>query len=138
MKQMIHKISSLLMAVVVLVSTMSLTMHMHYCGDTLVDTSYFVAAETCGMETPQSENTSKDCSVAKKNCCSDKQLTIEGQDELKLNLELQMEQQVFVAVFLTSYTQLFEIPEEKITSYQDYLPPPLVRKIYQLDEEYLI
>ena len=138
MKEMIHKITALTMAFVVLMSTMSFTMHMHYCGDTLVDTSYFVEAETCGMEMPQTQNTSDDCSAVKKNCCSDKQLTIEGQDELKLSLELQMDQQLFAAVFLTTYTQLFEIPEETITSHQDYLPPPLVRKLYQLDEEYLI
>ena len=126
------------MAFVVLLSTMSFTMHMHYCGDTLVDTSYFVKAETCGIEMPKTQNTSYYCSAVKKNCCSDKQLTVEGQDELKLSLELQMEQQLFAAVFLTTYTQLFEIPEEAITSYEDYLPPPLVRKLYQLDEEYLI
>ncbi len=47
------------MAFVVLLSTMSFTMHMHYCGDTLVDTSYFVKAETCGMEMPQPVNTQK-------------------------------------------------------------------------------
>lgn len=138
MKEMIHKISAVLMAFVVLISTMSFTMHMHYCGDTLVDTSYFVEAETCGMEMPQPVNTSDDCSAVKKNCCTDKQLTVEGQDELKLNVELQLEQQLFAAVFFTSYTLLFEIPEESITVHQDYLPPPLVKKIYQLDEEYLI
>jgi hypothetical protein len=138
MKQMVHKISAFLMALVVLFSTMSFTMHMHYCGDTLVDTSYFIEAESCGMEMPETPNTSDDCSAVKKNCCTDKQLTIEGQDELKLSLELQMEQQLFVAVFLTSYIQLFEIPEETVTSHQDYLPPPLVKKLYQLDEEYLI
>lgn len=138
MKQMIHKITALTMAFVVLISTMSFTMHMHYCGDTLVDTSYFVKAETCGMEMPQPVNTSEDCSAVKKNCCTDKQLTIEGQDELKLSLELQMEQQLFAAVFLITYTQLFEIPEETLTVHQDYLPPPLVRKIYQLDQVYLI
>lgn len=138
MKEMIHKISAVLMAFVVLISTMSFTMHMHYCGDTLVDTSYFVEAKTCGMEMPQPVNTSDDCSAVKKNCCTDKQLTVEGQDELKLNVELQLEQQLFAAVFFTSYTLLFEIPEESITVHQDYLPPPLVKKIYQLDEEYLI
>ena len=138
MKQLIHKISAVLMAFVVLFSTMSFTMLMHYCGDTLVDTSYFVEAESCGMEMPQILNVSDDCSTVKKNCCTDKQLTIEGQDELKLSLELQMEQQLFVAVFLTSYTQLFDIPEETLSSHQDYLPPPLIKKLYQLDEEYLI
>ena len=135
---MIHKITALSMAFVVLLSTMSYTIHMHYCGDTLVDTSYFVKADTCGMEMSQPVNTSDGCSAVKKNCCTDKQLAIEGQDELKLSLELQMEQQVFAAVFLTTYTQLFEIPEETLTVHQDYLPPPLVRKIYQLDEVYLI
>jgi len=138
MKQMIHKISALLMAFVVLMSTMSFTMHMHYCGATLVDTSYFIEAETCGMNMSQPLNNTQDCAPIKKDCCTDKQITVEGQDELKLNAEFQLEQQLFVAVFLTTYTQLFEFSEVTITSYQDYLPPPLVRKLYQLEEEYLI
>jgi len=138
MKQMIHKISALLMAFVVLMSTMSFTMHMHYCGATLVDTSYFIEAETCGMNMTQPANTSTDCAPIKTNCCTDKQITLEGQDELKLSVELQLEQQLFVALFLTAYTELFEFSEVTITSHQDYLPPPLVRKLYQLEEEYLI
>ncbi len=138
MKQMIHKISAVLMAIVVLISTMSFTMHFHYCGETLVNTSYFSEAETCGMKMPTSVNTSIDCSVIKKNCCSDEELVIEGQDELKISLEVQLEQQLFVAVFLTSYIQYFESSEEEATAYQDYLPPPLVKKLYQFDEEYLI
>lgn len=138
MKQMIHKISAVLMAIVVLISTMSFTMHLHYCGETLVDTSYFAEAETCGMKMTAPVNNSIDCSTIKKNCCSDEELVIEGQDELKISLEVQLEQQLFVAVFLTSYIQYFESSEEKATAYQDYLPPPLVKKLYQLEEEYLI
>ncbi len=138
MKQMIHKITAFTMAIVVLMSTISVTMHMHYCGDTLVNTSYFVEAESCGMDMAQPVKTLDDCSTVKKDCCSDRQLTIEGQDELKLSFELQLEQQLFAAVFLTAYTQIFEIPEEAISSRQDYLPPPLVTKIYQVHEEYLI
>lgn len=138
MKKLFHKITALLMALVVLVSTMSFTLHMHYCGDTLVNSSYFIEAETCGMEMPQPLSSSEDCSVKKKNCCSEKQITIEGQDELKTSFELKMEQQIFAAVFLKAYTQLFESPEETKISERDYHPPPRVRKLYQLDEVYLI
>ena len=42
MKQLLNKILSLSMAFVVLFSTMSLTVDMHYCGDTLVDTAIFI------------------------------------------------------------------------------------------------
>lgn len=138
MKKLFHKITAVLMAFVVLMSTMSFTLHMHYCGETLVDTSYFTKAETCGMEMPQPSDTSEDCSVKKKNCCSEKQITIEGQDELKPSFELKIEQQIIAAFFIKSYTQLFEIPEETKIFEQDYHPPPLVRKLYQLDEVYLI
>ena len=41
MKQSYRKISSFLTAIVVLLSTMSFTIDMHYCGDTLVDAAIF-------------------------------------------------------------------------------------------------
>ena len=49
-KQIFHKISSFLMAIVVLFSTMSFTINMHYCGDNLVETVIFHKAKGCGME----------------------------------------------------------------------------------------
>ena len=72
MKQIFHKISSFLMAIVVLFSTMSFTIDMHYCGDSLVETAIFKKAKGCGMEM---ENPSTEgCSIKVKNCCSDEQL----------------------------------------------------------------
>ena len=49
MNQVFHKIMSLVMAFVVLFSTMSFTVNMHYCGDTLVETAIFQKAKGCGM-----------------------------------------------------------------------------------------
>ena len=137
MKKVVHKISAVLMTLVVLFSTMSFTMHMHYCGDTLVDSSYFEKADSCGMEMPQPASSS-DCEGVQKNCCADKEFTLEGQDELSLTHELQMEQKVFAAIFINTYIQLFESPEESKTADQHYLPPPLVKPIHKLDETYLI
>ncbi len=137
MKQVIHKIAAVSMALVVFISTISFTMHMHYCGDTLVDSSYFVEAESCGMEMPQTQS-STDCEVVKKNCCTDKQLTVEGQDELKLTHELHLDQQVFLAALVITYIDAFENHEERPSNYKDYNPPPLVKAIYKLDEVYRI
>ena len=137
MKQVIHKVTAISMALVVLISTMSFTMHMHYCGETLVDSSYFTEAESCGMEASQNQSSS-DCEVVKTNCCTDKQLTLEGQDELKLAHELHLDKQVFLAALVITYIDQFDTCEERTSIHKDYHPPPLVRAIYKLDEVYLI
>nr|WP_262911085.1 hypothetical protein [Tenacibaculum ovolyticum] len=136
-KQVFHKIISISMAFVVLLSTMSFTIDMHYCGGSLVDTAIFQKAKTCGMEMQKSQT--KDCSITKKNCCNDKQTVINGQNELKLSFDvLSFEQQQFLASFIYTYINLFECVDENISSYRDYSPPLVVREIYKLDETYLI
>ena len=128
---------SISMAFVVLFSTLSFTIDMHYCGDNLVETAIFKKAKGCGMEM-QSPST-KGCSITKKNCCSDKQILVDGQNELKLNFDnLTFEQQQFVTSFIYSYINLFEGLEENTTSFSEYPPPLIVRNIYKLDETYLI
>jgi len=137
MNRIFYKIVSVLMAVIVFMSTISLTIDMHYCGSVLVDTSILNNAESCGME--QVSKSSKECSVMKKNCCSDEQIIIEGQDELKISFDnLSFDQQVFVSSFVYSYINLFEGLKENTSSITEYPPPLIVRPIYKLDEVYLI
>ncbi|UOB16488.1 HYC_CC_PP family protein [Abyssalbus ytuae] len=139
MKKLLLKISAVLMTLVILSSTMSFTINRHYCGDILVDTAIFKEAKSCGMEMKTSMNASKECSVTKKSCCSDEQLVIQGQDELKTSVEsFSVSNQLFLASFVYSYTSLFEESKESTTSYNDYTPPLVVRSIYKLDETYLI
>jgi len=97
------------MAIVVLFSTMSFTISSHFCGNTVVDVSYFSKASSCGMEMKQDVN-NKDCSITKKNCCKDVTKVIEGQDNLKKNSfdSLSQDQQLFLATFYYSYINLFE------------------------------
>lgn len=137
MKQFFHKISSILMAFVVLFSTMSFTVDMHYCGDSLVETAIFHKAEGCGMEM---ENPSTEgCSATVKNCCSNEQLAIEGQDELQLPFDkITFEQQVFIASFVYTYINLLEGLDNNVSSYEEYRPPLVIRQIYKFDETYLI
>ncbi|WP_409446083.1 HYC_CC_PP family protein [Mariniflexile rhizosphaerae] len=138
MQQVFHKIVSILMSFVVLFSTMSFTIDMHYCGDTLMDTAIFHKAKTCGMEI-QKTTTSSDCSIVKKDCCKEEQIVVKGQDELKIAFEkLSFDQQIFVASFVYSYENLFEYFEENAYTLSEYPPPLIIKSIYKLDETYLI
>ncbi len=126
------------MALIVLFSTLSFTVHQHYCGDELKDTSVFFEAEKCEMEKMMAETS---CSLhqKKKACCEDVIDVVEGQDELKISFDtLSLDQQVFVASFVYTYTNLFEGLEKNVSSYRDYAPPLVVRPIFKLDESYLI
>ena len=138
MKKAFHKITAMLMAFVVLFSTMSYTFDMHYCGDTLVETALFHKAKGCGMEMDALPANSE-CSVVKKGCCSEEQITIQGQDELQLSFDnFNLEKQLFVSTFVYTYIQLFEGVENQNTGYEDYAPPLVIRQIFKLDETYLI
>ena len=138
MKSFFHKITAATLATLVLFTTMSFTVDMHYCGDTLVDFSLFDKVETCGME---KQVPTKACGneLTEKSCCSELQIVMEGQEDLKLTFDtLNLEQQVFVASFFYSYINLFEGLDENIIPFKDYNPPFLIRDIQKLHETYLI
>lgn len=138
MKKVIHKILSFCMALIVLLSTVSFTVASHYCGDFLVDSSLFGHVETCGMEQQQSKNDCKS-EVQDDSCCSEKQIVVEGQDDLKISFNtLNFEQQVFVATFFHSYINLFDVLDSNIVPFRDYAAPFLERDLQKLHETYLI
>ena len=138
MKKIFYKISSFFMALLVLLSSTSFTIESHYCGDILVDASFLGTAKTCGMEV-QKTSSSTDCDITKKDCCSNEQLLVQGQDTLKISFDkLEKEQQLFVVALVQSYIYLFEYNEAKIKSFKDYSPPPLIRDVQVLDQTFLI
>ena len=131
MKQVFHKIVSFAMAFVVLFSTMSYTISMHFCGDTLVETALFQKAKGCGME--MQKPSSEDCAIIKDNCCNDEQVVVDGQNELKLQVDsITFKQQVFIASFVYSYINLFEGVEKNVPSYDAYKPPLALSKSLSL------
>ena len=138
MKVVFKKIMALFMSLVVLFSTMSFTIDMHYCGDTLVETAFFHKAKGCGMEM-EIPTSNSDCSAIKKGCCSEKQIIVKGQDELQLTFDkLSFEKQLFFTSFVYSYVSLLETLGESTISFLEYPPPLIVKKLYKLDETYLI
>lgn len=138
MKMVFHKILCVLMAFVVMFTTMSFTVDMHYCGDTLVDFSFFTKADTCGMEKQQSLKPCEN-SVTEKSCCSDQQIIKEANQDLKTSFDkLTLEQQTFVATFFYTYINLFEGLDENIIPFKTYSPPLIKRDVQTLYETYLI
>lgn len=142
MKGVLHKITSTLMALMVLLSTMSFSVDMHYCGGHLVDFSMFDKVDSCMMKAVKSKDFNS-CKMmgmeSEASCCSDVEVTIEGQDDLKIPLDnLTFEQQQFVLSFTYSFINLYKEANENIVLYKDYVPPPLLRDVQILDQTFLI
>ena len=130
---------AMVMAIVVLLTTMSFTVDMHYCGDALVDFSFIQDVKTCGMEKAEPAKSCSNSMVSKKSCCSDEQLIIEGQDNLKQDFtKLTFEQQTFIAAFTYSYINLFEGTESKEVPFNDYPRPFVKRNVQVLHQTFLI
>jgi len=128
------------MAVIVLLSTMSFSVDLHYCGDHLVDFSIYDSVNTCMMEAKTSKS-SGECAVMEMDmdCCTDVEVVLEGQDDLKISLDqLTFDQQLFVVSFVYSYINRFEGCDENIVPFKDYSPPPLIRDVQLLDQTFLI
>jgi len=126
------------MALLVLFSTMSFTVDMHYCGDLLVDYSFFETADGCDMNASPSGITDGDF-VMEMDCCTDLEIVLEGQDDLKISFDqFNFEQQIFITTFYYTYVNLFETVDKNLISFKEYSPPLLIRDIQILDQTFLI
>lgn len=131
-KQVLHRVFSILMAFLVLFSTVSFTIEKHFCGDVLVDVSLFTEAKKCASEAEEI--------IAKMDCCKDTIDVVQGQDELTVKTfdDLEFEQQVFLVAFSHTYFDLFEDLSEREILHKDYSPPNLVYDIQVRDQVFLI
>ncbi|WP_073098975.1 HYC_CC_PP family protein [Leeuwenhoekiella marinoflava] len=138
MKKYSQQLIAVLMAFVVLFTTMSFTINVHYCGDTLVAYSLVKEAKSCGMEVLQ-KSSSCETQLVQKSCCQNKQVTASGHDDLKPTFHnLEFEKQVFITSFFFSYSALFEPKTVENTSFEDYDPPLIIKDIQTLDQVFLI
>lgn len=137
MKSTLGNIVSVLMALVVVLSTLSFTVDKHFCGGLLMDLAVFSEAKSCVMGTH--DHSEMGSSVEKDHCCSNEKVLVEGQDELKNSiLFLDLEQQVFIGTFAFSYVSLFNYMPRQVPAYTFYSPPLLIHSIYLRDQVFLI
>ena len=137
-----HKIFSVTMALLVLVSTLSVSVGKHYCGDHLVDVAIFAQAEKCGMEVddmPLAVSGEESMRMAK-TCCKDVVDLFEGQDELSVEKtkELNTNQKVFVMVFAAVFSGLNLLELENPASFDHYSPPLVDKDLQVLHQVFII
>jgi len=140
MNQIFKKISAILMAFVVVFSTMSFTISQHYCGGDLVNTAMFFEVDSCEMEMEMNmPSSTEDCNFEQEDCCKDVINIIEGQNELNQQfINLNFDQQVFITSLVYSYVNLFEGLDKNIVPFKNYSPPLIVTDIQVLDQVFLI
>jgi len=138
MSEVYRKIGSLVMAFLVLFSTMSFSMDMHFCGDMLVDFKLFQEADTCqmAMNMPSMDMAGDDTDM---QCCSDVEVLVPGQDNLQLSFDdFSFEQQSFIVAFTITYSNLFIGVDKHPIPFKEYSPPLLIRDVQVLDQTFLI
>jgi len=138
MKKILTKISVCILALIVLLSSMSFTVEKHYCGETLVDVSYFGGAESCCAKAMKKMDHEEE-EPKKKGCCSNEFELIESPTFDKERITSFTPEEVqFFAFYVYSYINLFQEVELEKEFYKDFSPPDIVRDIQILHETFLI
>ncbi|MCM4158464.1 hypothetical protein FHG64_12835 [Antarcticibacterium flavum] len=137
MKTRFYKISTFLLALLVLFSTTSFTVQKHFCGTFLVDASVFGKAESCSLHAQKP--LSPTIESLEEGCCNEEKSTVEGQDELQLPLNiLDLDEQVFLVSYLFSFGQFFQGKKRQVVPFKNYCPPLLVYDIQLRNQIFLI
>lgn len=140
MKPLIRQITSVGFALLLLFSTLSFHLDLHFCGNHLMDFSLTDKAPNCGMEISANGQASG-CIMAVMNCCSDVKVMLHGQDGLTFSTDSSF------ATPPIQWAALTVLPPCHITAlppsladhnFKDYSPPPLIRKVHLLYETFLI
>ena len=133
MNSIVNKITSFLIAFLVLFSTFSFTVDRHYCEGSLIAISYTGEVEVCKSDTKDG------FSIKIKGCCSDEVQTIEGQDELQIHASKKLATKAqFVATDFIFHRTLFvdEFPEHN--TYKEFSPKKVPINYQVLHQSFLI
>jgi hypothetical protein len=116
---------------------MSFAIDEHYCGNNLMDVSYFGDADNCGSEEVTMNSSSS--SVKQNNCCKDETTLLESSifnKEKFINLQhIDAEVLFFKA---NSYLGTYKDIAIEIEYYTNFSPPDIAQDIQVLHQAFLI
>lgn len=132
-----NKISSIGMSFIVLFSTASFSVDLHYCCDKLIDIGIFEQAETCRVKSQKSGT--DNCKDLSESCCHKDKIFKIGHDDLKKSFNDNFINKPinFVETHFT-YIKAFLELKGKTNPINDYRPPFLIKNITILHESFLI
>ncbi len=139
MKELFRHISAIALSALVLFSTLSFTVGIHYCGQHLVDFAINKKAQGCGMSLAEPDSKPGPGHDQGFPCCEDVLLSFDGQEDLQQAVfELNLEPQIMVlaAPMLPEFRTIFCAYNNH--TYKDYFPPPLPKDIPVLYQSFLI
>ncbi|WP_338359237.1 HYC_CC_PP family protein [Yeosuana marina] len=140
MKSFFTKILAFSLAALILLSTSSFTVDMHFCCDKLVDMAILGKAKVCTEKIQKKKETSKQCTtLQEKDCCSNQSFVKTGDYTIKkANTKLEAETIIFLNTFFYVYVNLFEGLDKNIAPFKQYRPPLLFKDVQVLHETFLI
>jgi hypothetical protein len=125
------------LTIVVLFSTLSLSVHKHFCGPFLKDVSVVLPSHGCGMEKDTVQDSCAGIKV--KNCCNDVVEIVKGQEDLKLSCnDYHLKHQQFLIAFTSSYYHIFKSDTPQSTRFTYYTPPLVTHDMPVLYQSFLI
>lgn len=132
----LHKGFSVILALLVLCSTISITVEKHFCGETLIDVAIFSDVEGCAKDLAFADSETQ----LMKSCCKKEVEIFKGQNDLepRTSKDFTLDNKVFIASFAYTYLNLFEGLPKQIIPHKNYLPPNLIVDIQLLDSVFLI
>ena len=145
----ISKFCAPLLALMVLVSSMTYNVDFHYCQGQLKSFSIFGKAKNChemASKMPSCHHKKKNqentlsCSEGENNCCSNKIVNLEADfDKTILNIDLLNQEYLSVVVANTSFSfKSFFIERENEIPFAHYKPPLIQKDIPVLFETFLL
>ena len=147
--KVLTKISSLFLALAVLVATMSFTIGKHYCQGKLKNIALFEQAEKCAHEKnqqkPSCHKVKMTCHQKKetkpeKSCCDSETKVVESaQEDYKVPTILEFQPNLsFVAVELSTFSISNYSARYKIVKYLNYIPPLIDEDLPVLVQSFLL
>ena len=131
-----QKVISSVMALLLLLSTVSWTLDKHICLGRVVDVALFSKAKDCGMAAAMAAFENE---AIENSCCDDESVTIHGQDDLKITYQdVNIAPDVFTLGDSPNYLNIDFGPDLYLVLNEYYPPPKIVKDIQLLDEVFLI
>ncbi|HRW43643.1 MAG TPA: hypothetical protein P5343_02505 [Flavobacteriaceae bacterium] len=140
MNSFFTKIVSFFLAAIVLLTTSSFKVDVHYCNNKLVNMAFYGKAKVCKDHIEKKDFLFKKCSqLHEKDCCDNHTFVKKANPVFETTKgELETQTMVFLNTLYYTYQNLFEGLEKNIVPFKQYRPPLLSKDIQILHETYLI
>jgi len=140
MKEILRKIISFSLALLLLFSTTSFSTKEHICEGHVFSFSFFIKAKDCGMYMDSfSTEHSHHCTVSKESCCLDFDDYINGATTIENEFDDFSNDSIdSFTTIVPSQINLLEITDDFLTQFKNYRPPLIVKDVSVLYEVFQI